>query len=158
MVEQRIRNAWVGGSSPLNGTRLKPLHVKGFNVFKFFRHERYKFLSNQPQIIIDFKQKFYYLYIWLKLSTPPSWCALFVYRRQHYMPSSIVYRRQSWQNGHFRTSQAPNTSPCRFPDTSPYPETSSCAGGTLSARAALQRTHTQSWRSRRVTALSLIHI
>lgn len=87
---QMFHQRWSSTIRQLWCTRLKPLQVKGFNVFKFFRHEQYKFLSNQPQIIIDFKQKFYYLYIWLKLSTPPSWCALF------------VSRRQRWQNGHFR--------------------------------------------------------
>ena len=37
------------------------------------------------------------------------------------------------------------------PDTSPCPKTSSCAGGTLSARAALRRKHIQSSRNRKVT-------
>ena len=52
----------------------------------------------------------------------------------------------------FPDMSAPNTSPCTSPDTSPYPKTSSCAGSTLSARAALRRKHIQSARSRKVTA------
>lgn len=38
----------------------------------------------------------------------------------------------------FPNKSSPNTSPCISPDTSPCPKTSSCAGGTLSARAALR--------------------
>ena len=45
----------------------------------------------------------------------------------------------------------PNTSPCTPQDTSPYPKTSSCAGGTLSARAVPRCKHIQSSRSRKVT-------
>ena len=46
---------------------------------------------------------------------------------------------------------APNTSPCISPDTSPCPKTSSCAGGTLSARVVPRHKHIQSARSRKVT-------
>ena len=52
----------------------------------------------------------------------------------------------------FPDMSAPNTSPCTPQDTSPYPKTSSCAGGTLSARAVPRHKHIQSSRSRRVTA------
>ena len=93
----------------------------------------------------------------------------FVYCRQHYIPSPTLYpialypNHQRYAPSHcipsptlakrpFPDISAPNTSPCTFPDTSPYPETSSCAGGTLSARAALRRKHIQSSRSRKVTA------
>lgn len=98
---QKFHQRWSSAIRQLWCTRLKPLQVKGFNVFKFFRHEQYKFLSNQSQIIIDFKQKFYYLYIWLKLSTPPSWCAL-LYTAANTIYHRIVSLRQRWQNGHFR--------------------------------------------------------
>ena len=93
----------------------------------------------------------------------------FVYCRQHYIPpptlytfANTIYHHQRYAPSHcippptlakrpFPDMSAPNTSPCTSPDTSPYPKTSSCAGGTLSAHAVPRHKHIQSWRNRRVT-------